>query len=52
MRGALEPLPGVASIDVKPGRKEVYVEYDAARVTTERMLQALAEKKEPAQLAR
>jgi hypothetical protein len=41
VRGALQPIPGVSSIDVKPGRKAVSVSYDPARVTPEIILEAL-----------
>src|ERR1041384_5506268 len=41
VRGALEPLPGVISVGVEPGRKAFPVTYDPARVTPAKMLEAL-----------
>jgi copper chaperone CopZ len=51
VRGALEPLAGVRQVDVTPGKREFTVVYDPSQVTPEALLQALAEKQEPARLA-
>ena len=48
MRGALQPLPGVSSVDVVPGRKLVTVICDPERVKPEAILAALEKAREPA----
>ena len=50
MRGALEPLPGVSSVNVVPGRKRITVICDPKRVKTEAILAALEKAREPAVL--
>ena len=50
MRGALTKLAGVKTVDVKPGNKAFAVSYDPERVTTDAMLAALNDAKEPARL--
>ena len=48
MRGALQPLPGVLSVEVTPGRQDFTVAYDPAKVDVDRMLAALQAAREPA----
>jgi copper chaperone CopZ len=50
VRGALQPIPGVAAIDVVPGRKTVWVAYDPAKVSPEQLLAAVEKAGEPAEL--
>jgi protocatechuate 3,4-dioxygenase beta subunit len=47
VRGALE-LPGVARVDVTPGKKPFSVTYDPQRITAERILAALKSAREEA----
>jgi hypothetical protein len=48
VRGALQPLPGVRSVDVVPGRKLVTVICEPDRVKPEAILAALEKAREPA----
>lgn len=45
--GALTPVEGVQGIDVDIPAKQVRVQYDDAKVTTERMKEILAEEDYP-----
>jgi allophanate hydrolase subunit 1 len=48
VRGALQPLAGVRSVDVQPGNRDFSVAFDPAQVTVDALLAALRTAKEPA----
>ena len=46
VRSALAPIDGVQSVDIAVGKKSFLVTYDSAKVTVDRMVEAINRKKD------
>ncbi|MCR9246235.1 MAG: heavy-metal-associated domain-containing protein [bacterium] len=41
VRGAVEDIPGVAGVQIEPGKRDFRIDYDAAKVEPDALLQAI-----------
>ncbi len=48
VRGALEPVPGVANVKIEQGKTDFQVSYDPAKVKLDDLLEKLRKAGEPA----